>query len=213
MKGVTFGSYHSNTSWGLVLQSKEIKAPELKINQIDIEGGDGVLDLTDYFGDVKYKNRSLSFQFVKPGITQTSFLTLFSQVQNLLHGQKMQIILDDDPANYYVGRVTINEWKSDKNLGNIVIEVDAEPYKYKLQETMLSRVVSGSSTIILVNSRKRVVPSITTDAEFTIAFGTYSGTFSAGTFMIPELELIEGNNTVTVTGTGNISFRYREGGL
>ena len=213
MKGVTFGSYHSFNSWGLILQSKEIKAPEPKINQIDIEGGDGVLDLTDYFGDVKYKNRSLSFQFAKPDITQASFLVLFSQVQNLLHGQKMQIILDDDPGNYYVGRVTINEWKSDKNLGNIVIEVDAEPYKYKLQETVVSRAVSGSSTITLANSRRRVVPSITTDAEFTIAFGNYSGTFSAGTFMIPELELIEGNNTVTVAGTGNISFRYREGGL
>lgn len=213
MKGVTFGSYHSFNSWGLILQSKEIKAPEPKINQIDIEGGDGVLDLTDYFGDVKYKNRSLSFQFAKPGIEQASFLALFSQVQNLLHGKKMQIILDDDSANYYVGRVTINEWKSDKNLGTIAIEVDAEPYKYKLNETVVSMSISGSSTITLANSRKRVVPSITTDAEFTIAFGDYSGVFSAGTFMIPELELEEGNNTVTVTGTGNISFRYQEGGL
>lgn len=213
MKGVTFGSYHSFNSWGLILQSKEIKAPEPKINQIDIEGGDGVLDLTDYFGDVKYKNRSLSFQFVKPGIEQASFLALFSQVQNLLHGKKMQIILDDDSANYYAGRVTINEWKSDKNLGTIAIEVDAEPYKYKLNETVVSMPISGSSTITLANSRKRVVPSITTDAEFTIAFGDYSGVFSAGTFMIPELELEEGNNTVTVTGTGNISFRYQEGGL
>ena len=213
MKGVTFGSYHSFNSWGLILQSKEIKAPEPKINQIDIEGGDGVLDLTDYFGDVKYKNRSLSFQFAKPGIEQASFLALFSQVQNLLHGKKMQIILDDDSANYYAGRVTINEWKSDKNLGTIAIEVDAEPYKYKLNETVVSMPISGSSTITLTNSRKRVVPSITTDAEFTIAFGDYSGVFSAGTFMIPELELEEGNNTVTVTGTGNISFRYQEGGL
>lgn len=213
MKGVRFGNYHSYNDWGLILQSKEIKAPAPKINQIEIEGGDGVLDLTDFFGDVKYKNRSLSFQFVKACISQDEYFLLFSQVQNAVHGRIMNIILDDDPANYYRGRVSVNEWKSEKNIGTVVIEVDADPYKYKLNETVVSRVVSGSSTIILANSRKRVVPSITTDAEFTIAFGTYSGTFSAGTFTIPELELTEGNNTVTVTGTGNISFRYQEGGL
>lgn len=50
MKGVTFGSYHSFNSWGLILQSKEIKAPKPKINQIDIEGGDGGY----YGGNVGY---------------------------------------------------------------------------------------------------------------------------------------------------------------
>lgn len=213
MKGVIFGNYHSFDSWGLILGSKEIKAPEPKVQKIEIEGGDGDLDLTEFFGDVKYNNRSLSFSFSKMNIKPGDFLALFSTVQNAIHGKKMQVILDDDPAFFYSGRVTVNEWKSNKNLGEIVIDVDAEPYKMKLAETVVSKAVSGSASIVLANSRKRVVPVITTNAEMKIAFDGYSGTFSAGTFTIPELELHEGNNTVAVTGTGNISFRYREGGL
>lgn len=213
MKGVKFGKYHSYYEWGLILGSKEIGSPEPKVNQIDIEGGDGVLDLTDFFGDVKYKNRPLSFQFSKPGIVPDGYLALYSLVQNTIHGKVMDIILDDDPLNYYRGRVTINEWKSDKNIGSIVIDVDAEPYKYNLYESEVMQMVSGTATLNLPNSRKRVVPTITTDAEFTISFGGYSGTFSKGTFTIPELELIEGDNEITVTGTGTITFRYRKGGL
>lgn len=213
MKGVIFGSYHSFNEWGLLLKEKEIKAPEPKVQKIEIEGGDGDLDLTEFFGEVKYNNRSLSFTFGKMNIVPDGFLALYSVVQNAIHGKKMQVILDDDPAFFYSGRVTVNEWKSNKNLGEIVIDVDAEPYKMKLVETVVSKAVSGSASIILANSRKRVVPVITTNAEMKISFGGYSGTFSAGTFTIPELELIEGNNTVAVTGTGNISFRYREGGL
>ena len=213
MKGVTFGNYHSFNAWGLILGSKELKAPEPKVQQIEIEGGDGVLDFTEFFGEVKYNNRLLSFTFSKMNIVPDGFLALYSVVQNAIHGKKMQVILDDDPAFFYSGRVTVNEWKSNKNLGEIVIEVDAEPYKMKVVETVISKAVSGSASIVLANSRKRVVPVITTTAEMTISFGTYSGTFSAGTFTIPELELYEGENTVTVTGTGNISFRYREGGL
>lgn len=213
MKGVKFGNYHSYYEWGLILGSKEISSPEPKVNQIEIEGGDGVLDLTEFFGEVKYENRPLSFQFSKTNIVQDGFLALYSLVQDLLHGKKMQVILDDDPNHFYYGRVTINEWKSNKNIGEIVIDVDAEPYKYNLTETVVSQAVSGTATITLNNSRKRVVPIITTDAELTLSFGNYSGTFSKGTFTIPELELTEGANTVTVTGTGTVSFSYREGGL
>lgn len=213
MKGIKFGNLHSYYEWGLILGSKEIGAPKPKVNQIEVEGGDGVLDLTEFFGEVKYENRPLSFTFSKLGVVPDGFLALYSVVQNAIHGKSMQVILDDDPANYYYGRVTINEWKSNRNIGEIVIEVDAEPYKMKLAETVVTRAVAGTDTIVLTNSRKRVVPVITTDAEMKLAFGNYSGTFSKGTFTIPELELVEGENAVTVTGTGNITFRYREGGL
>jgi phage-related protein len=213
MKGVKFGNYHSYYEWGLILSEKEIGSPKPKTKYVEVEGSDSVLDYTEYFGDVKYENRTLSFVFAKANIIPDGFLALFSVVQDALQGKKMQIILDDDPSHYYLGRVSINEWKSNKNIGEIVIECDCEPYKYKVAETVVTKAVTGSSTITLNNSRKKVVPKITTSAQMTISFNGYTGTFSAGTFTIPELELVEGANTVTVTGTGNISFVYREGRL
>lgn len=213
MKGVKFGNYHSYYEWGLILSEKEIGSPKPKTKYVEVEGSDSVLDYTEYFGDVKYENRTLSFVFAKANIIPDGFLALFSVVQDALQGKKMQIILDDDPSHYYLGRVSINEWKSNKNIGEIVIECDCEPYKYKVAETVVTKAVTGSSTITLNNSRKKVVPKITTSSEMTISFNGYTGTFGAGTFTIPELELVEGANTVTVTGTGNISFVYREGRL
>lgn len=213
MKGVKFGNYHSYYEWGLVLSEKEIGSPKPKTKYVEVEGSDSILDYTEYFGDVKYENRTLSFKFAKANIIPDGFLALFSVVQDALQGKKMQIVLDDDPAHYYLGRVTINEWKSNKNIGEIVIECDCEPYKYKVAETTVAKAVTGSATITLNNSRKKVIPKITTSSQFTIAFDGYTGTFGAGTFTIPELELVEGANNVTVTGTGNISFVYREGRL
>ena len=213
MKGVKFGGLHSFYEWGLILSEKEIEAPKPKTKTVDVEGADGVLDYTEAFGDVKYQNRQLSFKFHKASIVPDGFLALFSVVQNALHGQKLQVILDDDPAHYYLGRVAINEWKSNKRLGEIVIEVDAEPYKLKVAETVVTRAVAGSADIILTNSRKPVVPTIITDAAMTIAFGGYTAAVQAGTFRLPELQLQEGQNTVTVTGTGSITFEYRKGKL
>lgn len=141
MKGVKFGGLHSFYEWGLILSEKEIEPPKPKTKTVDVEGADGVLDYTEAFGDVKYQNRQLSFKFYKANIVPDGFLALFSVVQNALHGKKLQVILDDDPAHYYLGRVTINEWKSNKRLGEITIEVDADPYKYKVAETVVARAV------------------------------------------------------------------------
>jgi len=35
----------------------------------------------------------------------------------------------------------------------------------------------------------------------------------SGSYTLPELELMEGVNNVTVTGTGNIAFEWQEGDL
>lgn len=213
MKGVKFGGLHSFYEWGLILSEKEIGSPQPKTKIVDVEGADGVLDYTEAFGDVKYQNRQLSFKFHKANIVPDGFLALFSVVQNALHGKKLQVILDDDPAHYYLGRVTINEWKSNKRVGEIVIEVDAEPYKLKVAETVVTQAVTESAEITLTNSRKPVVPEITTTAAMTIVFGGYTAAVQAGTFRLPELQLQEGQNAVTVTGTGSITFAYREGSL
>ena len=47
----------------------------------------------------------------------------------------------------------------------------------------------------------------------TFSFGGITKAVNAGTFSIPELELKQGNNSVNVTGTGNVTFKYQEGRL
>lgn len=212
MNQIKFGTYTSYDDLYLICTRKSIGSPAAKTATVDIEGGDGVLDYTEYFGDIKFKNRKLSFDF-ETIVPQEQFPELYSRILNALNGQKVQIVLDEDADFYYIGRLSISDFTNDKGIGSIKIDCDCDPYKYKKNATVVSQAVSGSASIILANMRKRVVPTITSNATMTYTFGTRSIQHSAGTFVIPTLELLEGNNTVAVTGTGNVSFTYQEGGL
>jgi len=212
MKGVKFGDYHSYDDLSLILAQKTIKAPSPKTEIIDIRGGDGVLDLSEFFGEVKYENRNLSFEF-STIVPQADFMDLFSTVQNALHGQKMQIVLDDDAEWYYIGRITVSEWKAEKSIGKLTIDCDCEPYKTKIAETVVTATVDGETTVILPNSNKTVVPTIDITGEVSLTYGTNFYTLAEGRYDLPAVRLLKGDNTVLLSGAGTATFTYRERSL
>lgn len=134
MNGVTFGAYHSYDDFSLILTSKEIAAPKTKTVKIDIEGADGSIDLTDFFGEPKYEDCTHKFQF-STIVPQSEFLTLFSTIKNAIHGKKLKISLDADPSFFYVGRCFVSAFTNEKNIGKVSVECECEPYKYKIQAT------------------------------------------------------------------------------
>ena len=212
MNQIKFGTYKSYDDLYLICTKKTIGSPTVKESTVEVEGGDGVLDYTEYFGDVKYSNRQLRFEF-ESLVPQSQFPELYSAVLDALHGKKVQIVLDEDSDFYYVGRLSVSDFTNNRGIGSIKVDCDCDPYKYKKNATTVSKAVSGSLEITLPNLRKRVVPTITSSATMIFAFGNRTIQHNAGTFIIPTLELVKGNNTVTVTGTGNVSFTYQEGRL
>jgi phage-related protein len=213
MKGIEFGNYHSYDDFHLILNSKKIEAPTPKTESIDIPGGDGKLDFTEFFGEVKFTNRKLTFEFsciMPPSL----FLTIFSEVQQAIHGKKLRITLDDDEDFYYVGRVTVSAWKTEKSIGKITVEADCEPYKYRQNVTVVAKAITDSGTISLTNSKKSVVPRISTTGPVTLAWTGGSASLSTGNDkIIEDLVLREGTTTITVTGTASVMFKYQEGEL
>jgi len=213
MKGVRFGNYHSWNDFSLILAQKIIGTPSPKTETVDIPGGDGVLDLTDFFGEVKYNNRNLSFEF-STIVPQNEFMDLFTRVQNALHGQKMQIILDDDAEWQYIGRITVSEWKAEKAVGKLTIDCDCEPFKARLGDTVIYQEVNGTEeTVILPNGIKSVVPIIDITGNINLTFGTNFWALAEGRYELPAVRLTNGDNTVLVSGTGTATFTYREKGL
>lgn len=215
MKGVSFHGFHSFRDLHLLMTGKEIGAPEVKRQTIDIEGADGELDYTDFFGEPKYMNAQHRFEFesIQPRNEQ---LQQFTDIKNKIHGKKGRIILDDDPSFFYVGRCFVSKYTNEKNIGRISVDCDCEPYKYKLAETVVTRAVDGVEDITLTNARKRAVPLVTirTDTSMGVVYGADQiWELAAGSYMLPELELVEGDNHVTVTGTGTITFTWQEGVL
>ena len=92
---------------------------------------------------------------------------------------------------------------------------DGDAFLYHVEETVVS--ISSGGTVILTNDFMPVVPVITVTSETTLRWAidgeSFQKTVSAGTWEIPELELRHGNNTISVTGEGNVAFVYREGRL
>lgn len=215
MKGITFGNLHSYNDLKLILESKELGSPEVKVRKIDIEGADSSLDLTDFFGEPKYEDVTHKFNF-STIVPQAQFLSLYSTVKNALHGKKMRIILDGDPLFCYMGRIHVSSFTNEKNIGKISVECDCEPYKYKLEKTVVSVAVDGTQAVSLTNGRKRAVPEVQIETEGSIRI-EYQGSniwdLGSGSYTLPELELVEGVNTVTLTGTGTITFVYQEAQL
>ena len=80
MNGVQFGAVHSYSNLNLLLTKKEIGSPTIKTREIEIEGRDSVLDLTEFFGGVNYGNRKLKFEF-----STLETLDSFTEIQNALY--------------------------------------------------------------------------------------------------------------------------------
>lgn len=214
MNGVLFGNLHSYEDLGLILASKNIGAPRVKTQVIDIPGADGQLDYTEYFGKISYYNRLLSFEFSAVG-SPTEFVELYSRLQNALNGRKMQVILDEEPDFYYIGRASVNDWASSVRIGKFVINVDVEPFKYKRLVTLISDTISAVKAINCINLKKEVIPKITASHEVRVTYGNYSRVFT-GTITDDNIVFGEGQNVLTFTpisGTVAITIEYQEGGL
>ena len=110
MNTVKFGTLDSYSDLHSILNKKTIGTPTPKKETVSVAGRDGEIDLTDYFGEVKYNNRPLNFDFtllVKPSL----FASTFSDIQDKLHGQLVKITLSDDNAYYYMGEIYIRQAK------------------------------------------------------------------------------------------------------
>ena len=198
--------------WGLVLGNKEISIPQAKTNYIDIAGADGSLDLTEATGEIKYNDRTARFPFT----LKDSFMDLpskISEIANDIHGRKFKIFVYDDLDFYYVGRVSINEFKTSKAKGAITLEATLEPYKYKSNVTSYTYEINGSQTIYGSNLRKRVVPTITVDSEMEIVFKGNKYVVSEGSYEILNIYFDKGNYEMTVTGNGTFKITYQEASI
>lgn len=212
-QGVTIGTYHTYDDWGLTLVSQSISEATPITNYVEVPGRNGPLDYTEFFGDVIYEQRTLSMTFVVP--ISASFWQTFSTVANAVHGHRLPVVFDTDPDWYYDGRVRVSTWEHDRGMGTIEIEVECDPYKLKKTETVVTKTVSGTTTMTLTNSRKPVVPEWTSTGSVKITFNGRTYTIgTAGTFVIPEIQLSQGNNVVTLSdSTATVTATYREGSL
>jgi hypothetical protein len=215
MKGVLFDEKHSYSDFGLVLNSKDISLPEPKTYIIDVPCADGSLDLSTALtgGDIKYHNRTIVLEFtvLKPWKQLES---LKSIIANHLHGKVMKVIFDADYDFFYTGRCKITNFSTDVIPATVTIEVDAEPYKFNIEETVISETVAGQKTIYVDEQKMKVVPTITVSSDMTLTYKTKLFQLFTGENIIPEIMLSSAeDNELLFSGNGDVTINFRGGEL
>ena len=132
MQGVTFDTYHSYNAWGLLLKSMPvITQPKPKEKLVEVPGSDLVLDLTEALtGKVQYSPREIKCVFMTIA-SRSRWPEIYSDVMNAIHGKRLQIVLDNDPDYYYVGRISVGEFVPDRKTAALMISATVEPYKHE----------------------------------------------------------------------------------
>lgn len=199
--------------WNIVLTPSKVPLPTPKTATVDIKGADGVLDLSEVLtGDVTYNYRPITLNFEM--MDDSDYYTLISKIANYLHGKNVTLRFTNDNDFYYVGRAYINDWECVKRIGKIVIHVNCDPYKYLINETVvtvnLNNEVKG---VTLHNLRKRVSPTLDVVGNVTMIFDGVEYHLNAGKQQLLNFILTKDKTLVSFRGTGTVKITYRQGAL
>lgn len=212
-RGMIFGTYHTAArDW--TLTGWTLSAPETKTHYIDKPGGDGSWDFTTALtgGLPRFHNRELTATFeLSVGDRMAREREIRSMI-NQLHGLSMQIELPDDEEHYLVGRLHVAKLYNDNAHAAVEITATCEPWKYKYAEAwmLLAAMATPQTAVISNTGRREVVPTFTVTGEAVIGYGKSSWALGAGTHVIPDLQLVQGEHIITYSGSGTIKLTYRE---
>ena len=134
MNTITIGNKNLYTEFGLVLSRKQLGPAEPRTNYVDVPARDGLIDFTEAFGEVKYKNRTHTFLLQYTG-TDANWQGTMSALNNYVNGQKHKIFIEED--YYWFGRCFVSAVSTQRGIREVEIECECEPYKYRLEDTII----------------------------------------------------------------------------
>lgn len=206
----------SMASLGWLRETVSFPTPKAQSNTIVVPGRNTPIRYTEALGRVSFEPRTFNMVFSMHG-SREKYNVMVSEVSNMFNGVLSQIITSEEPTLYIVGTLTVTP-SFDPMTKKGVVEIsceDGDSYRYYVEETAVS--FTGGGMVTLDNDYMPVIPTVTTTAEITLSWkvgsDTFNKTVSKGIWTFPELELGRGENTLTLSGTGTTTFRYREGCL
>ena len=222
------GNKHTYTNYNMIPKSKiTFNPPAIKTKYIDLEGADGRLDYSEILtGRVTYDNRRGTIEFVV--LTPTNYTTVYSQLLTALHGNVVNIVLDDDPLFFYKGRLSVNKWKSKEGASTIAIDYMLDPYKYGISHTgtlpdwlwndLFNNIIYyGTFDVALTKARNlinpsgdNVTPSFNCSKAVNVSFLGRTYSLPKGYTDDPGFYLRPGDNNMTFTtaSTARVNVDY-----
>ncbi len=185
----------------VVLDGFELPLPEPKTYFVDVPGSDGVIDLTEFAGDIAYNQRSQTFTLAAFGLTDRTAQVLQTQLARLVHGRRKTFALGQDPGWTYTGRFSLGTPSHDS--GTTVwtwpLTVTADPYKVR-DDSPLTWLINaaGGVTLTLPVGRRRVCPTIQVQRTTLVSHDGRTWTLQPGANRIRDLWLSLGDDELTI---------------
>lgn len=203
--------------WRLVLTGKDVTPPEPKTNYVEIDGMSGTLDLSESLtGEITYNDRTVSASFWTSEGSYKEREKLLRTIVNVLHGKKIKIIEPDNPDHYFYGRVIVKSLSNILPYAEFTIECICEPWRYALNDSVRRVEVDSqlvTDVIIHNNGVKSLCPEITVTGSVDIIYNGIGTHLTGGSYKISDIRLSQGVNIIGVSGTGSVTFTYREADL
>lgn len=214
---IIFGTYDTLLHGPWTLASWSLTPAPLRQQLVTVPGRDGDLDLSTALTDgvPSYGSRILSATFERSDGTRLSREDAINTMINWLDGWRMDIRVPDDELHYLTGRVSVTRNYNDPAHASVTVTATCDPWRFNNHETVVARTVTtAEQTVRLTNSgRLAVIPvvQITGDAAMVLlVHGSYSWALGPGSYQLPDIVVPQGGLDILCSGTGSISFTYRE---
>ena len=230
--GIVFDGQRSN-DFGLDVQDKVVGMPAKQKIMQPLPFTSSVIDLSEIYGCQTYDERQYEITFLvrnHQDYSKDRLYTMWTKTVNWLMnpGHKVKLV-DDIMSNYYYLAEVQKEpdWEEFRSYGKLKVEFTCYPFRISelaegndiwddfnfeldiAQNTVYE--INGSKTITLFNvGSNSVAPQLISTAPFTITMNNQQFTLGAGTYDSPDFMLQIGENTLTVTGTGKLSFVWHK---
>lgn len=223
---IMIGDYNMS-DFGLKLLGMELGTPAVRKSTVTIPGRNGALDLTEAIaGFPLYDNATHKLTFDFRDGTYDGWVSVSSDLRGKIHGRRLPVVLGND-SYYYDARVSVDSSKLNQQYSQVVITLDAAPYKLA-QKTSLDDWEWDSfnfETDIIRDYKNIQVPGelvvigdvmptgcvFEASAAVTVTYDGKRYQLPKGRSTVPDILIMEGEHTMSFSGSGTVSVEYRGG--
>jgi len=227
--GIKFNGYHSYTDKGLIMApGKKIGRPSKEKIKIKVPFSNVEYDFSELYGSQTYTNRELTYPFNLLGKTKEEMSMEATSIINwLMNSRGKQTLWDDAIPGYHFLAEVENETDFKENWADGVITVKFTAYPFMICDyaegtdiwdefNFITDMVQDSSFIVNDSLETTIYnlgatdikPTIITNADMTIVMNNKTYTIPTGTTKSYDFIFKPGENNLTITGNGTISFVF-----
>jgi len=229
MYGVTFNEKHSFNDFGLFVMGKSIQPPGKKKIKVDVPGMSGNYDFSTVAsnGEIVYNTREIIIKFAVDAINVKQLFVKCSKILEWLQDCGQQKLIFDDISDYYfIAEVeAIPTLQQIIMFGELEVKFVADPFRtsidyvgdiwdtFNFEEDIVQDVefdVVGAKTVSIYNAGRLITPIIVCNARMDISIGGGIYSLAIGDNKVYGLNFKNGYNSIDISGTGSIYFKFKK---